>query len=101
MDPHLDGSHDIAAGLRLARTFLRDVWILSSHCQGYCSTPHAQYMPSSFLCPPSAPAPPSRKPTARLPGSLDDRSVSRMAPRLHRHADNASVAAAQPSYLLA
>ena len=25
MDPHLDGSHDIAAGLRMARTFLRDV----------------------------------------------------------------------------
>jgi 3-deoxy-7-phosphoheptulonate synthase len=25
MDPHLDGSHDIAAGLRLARTFLRNV----------------------------------------------------------------------------
>jgi 3-deoxy-7-phosphoheptulonate synthase len=25
MDPHLDGSHDIAAGLRLARTFLLDV----------------------------------------------------------------------------
>ncbi len=25
MDPHLDGSHDIAAGLRLARTFLREV----------------------------------------------------------------------------
>jgi len=25
MDPHLDGSHDIAAGLRLARTFLRQV----------------------------------------------------------------------------
>lgn len=25
MDPHLDGSHDIAAGLELARTFLRDV----------------------------------------------------------------------------
>jgi 3-deoxy-7-phosphoheptulonate synthase len=25
MDPHLDGSHDIACGLRLARTFLRDV----------------------------------------------------------------------------
>ena len=25
MDPHLDGSHDIAAGLSLARTFLRDV----------------------------------------------------------------------------
>jgi 3-deoxy-7-phosphoheptulonate synthase len=25
MDPHLDGSHDIAAGLRLARRFLRDV----------------------------------------------------------------------------
>ncbi len=25
MDPHLDGSHDIAAGLRAARTFLRDV----------------------------------------------------------------------------
>ena len=25
MDPHLDGSHDIEAGLRLARTFLRDV----------------------------------------------------------------------------
>jgi len=25
MDPHLDGSHDIAQGLRLARTFLRDV----------------------------------------------------------------------------
>ncbi|HVZ66075.1 MAG TPA: 3-deoxy-7-phosphoheptulonate synthase [Lacunisphaera sp.] len=25
MDPHLDGSHDIAAGLRLARNFLRDV----------------------------------------------------------------------------
>jgi 3-deoxy-7-phosphoheptulonate synthase len=25
MDPHLDGSHDIAAGLRLARTFLRRV----------------------------------------------------------------------------
>src|SRR5688572_10176470 len=25
MDPHLDGTHDIAEGLRLARTFLRDV----------------------------------------------------------------------------
>jgi 3-deoxy-7-phosphoheptulonate synthase len=25
MDPHLDGSHDIAAGLRIARRFLRDV----------------------------------------------------------------------------
>ena len=25
MDPHLDGSHNIAEGLRLARTFLRDV----------------------------------------------------------------------------
>jgi 3-deoxy-7-phosphoheptulonate synthase len=25
MDPHLDGSHDIAAGLRIARGFLRDV----------------------------------------------------------------------------
>lgn len=25
MDPHLDGSHDIAEGLRLGRTFLRDV----------------------------------------------------------------------------
>src|SRR5271170_1676576 len=25
MDPHLDGSHDIAAGLRAARSFLRDV----------------------------------------------------------------------------
>jgi 3-deoxy-7-phosphoheptulonate synthase len=25
MDPHLDGSHDIAAGLRSARTFLREV----------------------------------------------------------------------------
>lgn len=25
MDPHLDGSYDIAAGLRLARTFLRDI----------------------------------------------------------------------------
>lgn len=25
MDPHLDGSHDIAAGLRLGREFLRDV----------------------------------------------------------------------------
>jgi 3-deoxy-7-phosphoheptulonate synthase len=25
MDPHLDGSHDIAAGLRLGRMFLRDV----------------------------------------------------------------------------
>src|SRR6187549_3522113 len=25
MDPHLDGSHDIAAGLRLGRTFLREV----------------------------------------------------------------------------
>jgi 3-deoxy-7-phosphoheptulonate synthase len=25
MDPHLDGSHDIAEGLRLARAFLRDV----------------------------------------------------------------------------
>jgi 3-deoxy-7-phosphoheptulonate synthase len=25
MDPHLDGSHDIASGLRLARSFLRDV----------------------------------------------------------------------------
>lgn len=25
MDPHLDGSHDIAAGLRTARTFLREV----------------------------------------------------------------------------
>ncbi len=25
MDPHLDGSHDITAGLRLARTFLRNI----------------------------------------------------------------------------
>jgi 3-deoxy-7-phosphoheptulonate synthase len=25
MDPHLDGSHDIAAGLRMGRSFLRDV----------------------------------------------------------------------------
>ena len=25
MDPHLDGTHDIPTGLRLARTFLRDV----------------------------------------------------------------------------
>lgn len=25
MDPHLDGSHDLAAGLRLGRSFLRDV----------------------------------------------------------------------------
>jgi 3-deoxy-7-phosphoheptulonate synthase len=25
MDPHLDGSHDIAAGLRLGRAFLRDI----------------------------------------------------------------------------
>ncbi|HWA08132.1 MAG TPA: 3-deoxy-7-phosphoheptulonate synthase [Opitutaceae bacterium] len=25
MDPHLDGSHDITAGLRLARAFLRDI----------------------------------------------------------------------------
>jgi len=25
MDPHLDGSHDIAEGIRMARTFLRDV----------------------------------------------------------------------------
>ena len=25
MDPHLDGSHDIASGLRMARAFLRDV----------------------------------------------------------------------------
>ncbi|MBM3851996.1 MAG: 3-deoxy-7-phosphoheptulonate synthase [Verrucomicrobia bacterium] len=25
MDPHLDGSHDIAAGMRLGRSFLRDV----------------------------------------------------------------------------
>ena len=25
MDPHLDGSHDIAAGLRLGRSFLRDI----------------------------------------------------------------------------
>lgn len=25
MDPHLDGSHDIASGLRVARTFLREV----------------------------------------------------------------------------
>ncbi len=29
MDPHLDGSHDIAAGLRLGREFLRDVLDLS------------------------------------------------------------------------
>jgi 3-deoxy-7-phosphoheptulonate synthase len=29
MDPHLDGSHDIAEGIRLARTFLRDVLDLS------------------------------------------------------------------------
>ena len=29
MDPHLDGSHDIATGLRTARSFLRDVLDLS------------------------------------------------------------------------
>ena len=28
LDPHLDGSHDIAAGLRMARSFLRDVLAL-------------------------------------------------------------------------
>jgi 3-deoxy-7-phosphoheptulonate synthase len=31
-DPHLDGSHDIAAGLRLARGFLRDVTALGLPC---------------------------------------------------------------------
>jgi len=31
-DPHLDGSHDIAAGLRLARGFLRDVTALGMPC---------------------------------------------------------------------
>ncbi|MFD5214118.1 3-deoxy-7-phosphoheptulonate synthase [Microbacterium sp. NPDC058345] len=31
-DPHLDGSHDIGAGLRLARSFLRDVTALGMPC---------------------------------------------------------------------
>lgn len=31
-DPHLDGSHDIAAGLRMARAFLRDVTALGMPC---------------------------------------------------------------------
>ena len=31
-DPHLDGSHDIATGLRLARGFLRDVTALGMPC---------------------------------------------------------------------
>ncbi|WP_217177017.1 3-deoxy-7-phosphoheptulonate synthase [Streptomyces sp. AC495_CC817] len=31
-DPHLDGTHDIAAGLRLARAFLRDVTALGMPC---------------------------------------------------------------------
>ncbi|MFD5224918.1 3-deoxy-7-phosphoheptulonate synthase [Microbacterium sp. NPDC058342] len=31
-DPHLDGSHDIAAGLRIARGFLRDVTALGLPC---------------------------------------------------------------------
>lgn len=31
-DPHLDGSHDIAAGLRMARSFLRDVTALGMPC---------------------------------------------------------------------
>ncbi|WP_309127166.1 3-deoxy-7-phosphoheptulonate synthase [Microbacterium sp.] len=31
-DPHLDGSHDIGAGLRMARTFLRDVTALGMPC---------------------------------------------------------------------
>ena len=31
-DPHLDGSHDIAAGLRIARAFLRDVTALGLPC---------------------------------------------------------------------
>jgi len=31
-DPHLDGSHDIATGLRLARSFLRDVTALGMPC---------------------------------------------------------------------
>ncbi|GLJ61074.1 phospho-2-dehydro-3-deoxyheptonate aldolase [Microbacterium barkeri] len=31
-DPHLDGSHDIATGLRLARRFLRDVTALGLPC---------------------------------------------------------------------
>jgi len=31
-DPHLDGSHDIAAGLRIARAFLRDVTALGVPC---------------------------------------------------------------------
>lgn len=31
-DPHLDGSHDISAGLRMARAFLRDVTALGMPC---------------------------------------------------------------------
>ncbi|MBO0980315.1 3-deoxy-7-phosphoheptulonate synthase [Microbacterium sp. SD291] len=31
-DPHLDGSHDIQAGLRMARAFLRDVTALGMPC---------------------------------------------------------------------
>ena len=31
-DPHLDGSHDISGGLRLARAFLRDVTALGMPC---------------------------------------------------------------------
>jgi 3-deoxy-7-phosphoheptulonate synthase len=31
-DPHLDGSHDIATGLRMARGFLRDVTALGMPC---------------------------------------------------------------------
>jgi len=31
-DPHLDGSHDIATGLRMARAFLRDVTALGLPC---------------------------------------------------------------------
>ncbi len=31
-DPHLDGSHDIEAGLRMARAFLRDVTALGMPC---------------------------------------------------------------------
>jgi 3-deoxy-7-phosphoheptulonate synthase len=102
MDPHLDGSHDIAAGLRLARTFLRDVLDLGLPTATELLDPSRRNTsPTSSAGPPSARARPSRRPTGRWPPASRCRSASRTAPTApSQTAINAIKAAGQPQTFL-
>ena len=82
MDPHLDGSHDIAAGLRLARRLpARRARPRACRPRRSCSTPSPRSTsPTWSAGRRSAPAPPSRRPTGRWRPASRCRSASRTAP---------------------